>query len=308
MAVQSTSNLSEEMMTYYEKVFLARAMGPQVFAEGAQKRGQSKNMGKTIRFTRYTPLATVTTPLTEGSNPAEVSISAANVDATLAEYGNVVNLSRFLSLTSIDANNKEKIELLGQNMGETLDELVREELVTGATDQFAGSGAAITDVAVSDVLSAAEIRKAVRTLKGNKAREYAGKFGFMGKIQPSTTFDLQGDSVWQNAKTYSDVKDLYNGETGALHGVRFLESKDGKVSSGAGAASADVYHNIIHGAEAFGVYDLEGDKPQLHIVPNTQLDSANPTGRTGKAGWAGSFVTKTLNGDWIVDVQTGATA
>ena len=261
-------------------------------------------MGKVIRFTRYTPLATVTTPLTEGSNPAEVSITAANVDATLAEYGNVVNLSRFLTLTSIDANNKEKIELLGQNMGETLDEIVREELVTGATDQFAGGNAAITDVAAGDVFDAAEVRQAVRTLKSNKAREYAGKFGFMGKIQPFTTYDLQGDSVWQNAKTYSDVQDLYNGETGALHGVRFLESKDGKTTS----STTTVYHNIIHGAEAFGCYDLEGDKPQLHIVPNTQLDSANPTGRTGKAGWAGSFVTKTLNGDWIVDVQSGATA
>jgi hypothetical protein len=42
-------------------------------------------------------------------------------------------------LTSIDENNKEKIEVVGQNMGETLDELTRNELFTGATVQFAGA-------------------------------------------------------------------------------------------------------------------------------------------------------------------------
>lgn len=304
MAVQKTTDLTNEVMTYYQRKFLARAEGPQVHAEGAQKRSMGKNTGKTIHFTRYSPLATVTSALTEGSNPSEVALTDAAVTANLAEYGSSVKLSRFLTLTSIDANNAEKIELLGQNMGETLDELVREELATGATAQLANGVAAVSDIAATDIFDVDEVRKAVRTLKANKAISYQGRFPWVGKVQPYTSYDLMGDSAWLNAKQYSDVDDLYRGEIGAIHGVRFLETMDGKTTS----STVTVYHNFIHGAEAFGVYDLEGDPVKLHIVPNTKLDSGNPAGRFGLASWAGSFVAKTLNGNWVIDVQTGATA
>jgi N4-gp56 family major capsid protein len=66
-------------------------------------------------------------------------------------------------------------------MGETLDELTRNELFTGATVQFAGAKAALTDLSASNVLSIAELRKAVRTLKNNKARRYQDKVSFMDR-------------------------------------------------------------------------------------------------------------------------------
>src|ERR1044071_1048930 len=141
MTVQKTSDsgLTPEMSTYYEKVFLARAEYEYIFNQGAQMRDMPANEGKVVYFTRHTPLATATTALTEGVNPSEVNLTAVTVSTTLAEYGNTVRISRFLALTSIDANNKEKIEVIGQNMGETLDELTRNELFTGATTQLAGA-------------------------------------------------------------------------------------------------------------------------------------------------------------------------
>src|SRR5690349_11625446 len=109
MTAQVTTGLTQEMSTYYEKVFLARAEYEYIFNQGAQMRTMPANEGKTVVFTRHTPLATATTALTEGVNPAEVNLTATNVSATLSEYGNTVKISRFLSLTSIDVNNKEKI-------------------------------------------------------------------------------------------------------------------------------------------------------------------------------------------------------
>ena len=102
MAAQTTTSLSPEVATYYEKEFLARAEYELIFEQGAQTRKQPPNGGKSVNFTRYTPLATTTTALTEGVNPAEVNITASTVTATLAEYGNTVKISRFLSLTGID--------------------------------------------------------------------------------------------------------------------------------------------------------------------------------------------------------------
>ena len=306
MAAQVTTGLTQEMSTYYEKVFLARAEYEYIFNQGAQMRSMPSNEGKTVNFTRHTPLATATTALTEGSNPAEVALTATTVTATLAEYGTTVKISRFLDLTSIDKNNKEKIEVVGQNMGETLDEITRNELFTGATTQFAGGKAALTDVSATDVLTVAEIRKAVRTLKKNKARRYQDAVApWMGKVGPDTSFDLTSDTTFINADIYDNgAEKLYNGELGKILGVRLLESPNQKSES----STTTVYSNFIHGADAFGCIDLVGDKPQMYIIPHTKVDSGNPAGRFSLVSWAASYVTKTLNSSWLINIKTGATA
>jgi N4-gp56 family major capsid protein len=305
MAAQVTTGLTQEMSTYYEKVFLARAEYEYIHKEGAQVRTQPKNEGKQVNFTRHTPLATVTTALSEGSNPSEVNLTASTVSAALAEYGTTVKISRFLSLTSIDANNKEKIEVVAQNMGETLDEIVRNELFTGATAQLAGSKAALTDISASNTLSAAEIRKAVRTLKANKARKYQGRGSYVCKTGPFPAYDLMGDSTWVNASTYDNgAEAIYKGEIGLLYGVRFLESPAQKTET----STVTVYSNFVHGSDAFGTTDLEGDKPQLFIIPHTNIDSGNTAGRFSTVAWAAAFVAKTLNANWLINVKTGATA
>lgn len=305
MAAQVTTGLTQEMSTYYERVFLARAEYEYIHKEGGQMRSQPKNEGKQVNFTRHTPLATATTALAEGTNPAEVALTASTVSAALAEYGTTVKISRFLTLTSIDANNKEKIEVVGQNMGETLDELTRNELFTGAGAQLAGGKAALTDISASNVLSAAEIRKAVRTLKANKARKYKGRGSYIGKVNPYTSYDLMGDTTWINSDTYDNgAEKTYNGELGMLYGVRFLETPNPKTE----ASTVTVYSNFVHGSDAFGCIDLEGDKPQLFIIPHTNIDSGNTAGRFSTVAWAASYVCKTLNANWIVNIKTGVTA
>lgn len=302
MTAQKTSTVTQEMMTLYKSEFLKRAKHLLVHKEGAQMETQEQNSGKVIRFSRMTPFATVTTPLTEGSNPSEVDVTTANVDVTLAEYGNVVKIAKLFKLTSIDRDAKEKSGAMGQNMGETIDELTRDAMYTGATAQLASSVSALTDVAATDTFDAAEVRKAVRTLEANKALRYSDGF-FMGKVGPYTKYDLVGDTVWQNAKTYSDVKDLYAGEIGELYGVRFLLTTNQKTES----STVTVYSNFIHGQYAFGCYDLAGDTPKLYIKVPTASDTSNPTDRYSTIGWAGSYAAKVLIADWLINVKTGAT-
>jgi N4-gp56 family major capsid protein len=309
MAAQTTALLTQEMSTYYEKVFLARAEYEYIFNQGAQMRDMPANEGKVISFTRHSPLATATTALTEGTNPAEVALTATTVSATLAEYGTTVKISRFLSLTSIDSSNKEKIEVVGQNMGETLDELTRNELATGATVQLAGGKSALTDVAITDVLSVTELRKAIRTLKKNKARRYQDPVApWMGKLGPDTSYDLTADSTFLSADIYSNgaVK-LYNGELGKILGTRLLESPNQNETVNGGTSNADIVWNFIHGSDAFGCIDLVGDKPQLFIIPHTQIDSGNAAGRFSMVSWAANYVCKTLNSTWLIAIKSGAT-
>lgn len=296
--MDKTSTLSGEVKILYDKVFLKRAEYELVLKEGAQMGTQSQNDGKTIWFNRYTPQEIDTTPLTEGENPDVCTIVSENVSVVLAEYGRTFKISKFLTLTSVDKNNKNKISLLGQHMGETLNRLVRNELENG-TARIA-NGVAASAVAASDTLDADEVRDIVENLEDNKAIVYPDGY-YMGKVVTKSKTTLVKDNTWINAKTYSDVRDLYRGEMGELYQVRFLLNKDGNTSTGTGAASTvTLYHNYFHGAEAVGCYDLSGDVPQLYIVPNTKPDSGNPTGRFSLASWAGSYATKNLNSDWVI--------
>lgn len=306
MTAQLTTGLTQEMSIFYEKVFLARAEYEYIFSQGAQMRDQPANEGKQVNFTRHTPLATATTALSEATNPSEVNLTATTVSATLAEYGNSVRISRFLSLTSIDANNKEKIEIVGQNMGETIDELTRNELFTGATVQLVTGNAALTDIGASDVLSVDELRRAVRTLKKNKALRYqSGIAPWLGKLQPDTSYDLTRDTTFVNADIYDNgAEKLYQGELGKIAGVRLIESPNGKSES----STVTVYSNFIHGDQAFGCIDLIGDKPQLYIIPHTQIDSGNAAGRFSLVSWACAYVPKTLNANWLINIKAGASA
>lgn len=295
--MDKTSTLTGEMKIYYDKVFLKRAEYDLILKEGGQMRTHSQNEGKTIWFNRYTPQDIDTTPLTEGDNPDVCTITAENVSVVLAEYGRSFKISRFLTLTSIDVNNREKISLIGQHMGQTLNRIVRNELENG-TARIA-NGKAASAVSASDILDADEVRDIVEQLEDNMAPKYSDGY-YMGKVATKAKTSLVKDSTWINAKSYSDVRDLYKGEMGELYQVRFLLNIDKATSTGSGAASDVVlYHNYFHGADAFGCYDLSGDKPKLFIVPNNP-DSGNPAGRFSFASWAGSYASKILNPDWVI--------
>lgn len=297
-----TSTLSPEVATYYDKVFLDRAEYELVLKEGAQMRTHPVNEGRTVNFTRYTPLGIVTDPLGELSNPVTCAITACTVAMTLSEYGMTTVHSKLLTLVSIDSGMKEKVELVGQNMGETLNRLVRAELQNGTA--FYGNGHNVASFTAGDTLDACDIRQITKTLELAKARPYKDGM-YIGKTDPISKYNLIGDTTWVNAKTYSDVKDLYKGEMGELYQVRWLLNKD--VSSGTEAASTASstvvrYYTYVHGDNAFGCYDLAQDKPKLYILPN-QVDSNSPAGRISLVSWAGSYATKILNSDWVISAR-----
>lgn len=300
--VNTTTQLAQEVKTYYEKKFLARAEYDLILKEGGQNRTHPVNEGRTVNFTRYTPLTIIDSPLGEASNPVTCAITACTVSMTLSEYGLITTHSKLNTLVSIDAGMKEKVELVGQNMGETLNRLVRNELDDGTA--YYPNGHNITSIAAGDVLDACNIRLMVRQLELNKAMAYEDGM-FMGKTGPYSKYKLLGDNTWVNSKTYSDVKKLYAGEMGELYQVRWLLNKDtlcqAEATSTAASAVAREY-TFVHGKDAFGVYDLAQDQPKLYILPN-QVDSNSPVGRVTFVSWAGSYACKLLNSDWCLSAR-----
>ncbi len=175
-----TTTLAPEVSTYYDKVFLDRAEYELILKEGSQLRTHPANEGRTVNFTRRIPIGIDTSPLGEMSNPVVCAMSACTISMTLSEYGKTVVTSKFHTLVGIDAGQKETIELVGQNMGETLNRLVGTELQSGGTAYYP-NGHLVTSLAAGDVLDACNIRLMLRTLELNRARAYKDGM-FMGKI------------------------------------------------------------------------------------------------------------------------------
>lgn len=297
--MDTNATLSPEIKSYYEDIFLDRANPRLVMAEGSQSEVLGSNNGATVTFVRYAVRPLATTPLSTGVNPSHVANTAVNVVATLAEYGDNEKIAKFLSVTSIDKNNAEKIEVMGDGMGNTLDAITRDALFAGATTQYANNRVSLATVAQTDLLTLTEIAKSRRTLITNNTPTYDDNM-FMAKIQPFTEFDVVTSTGWVNIKSYQDGQDLYKGEIGSLYTFRFLISTQHKTE----ASTTTVYSNFFHGKNAFGTVNLEGDMPKLVIV--TGADGSNVAGRFANISWAGSYAAKVLNATWILNVKTGA--
>jgi N4-gp56 family major capsid protein len=301
--VSLTTGLTQTMSTYYDKVFLERAKSELRHDFGAQVKNHKLNMGKVVRFTRFTPLALATTALTEGTDPSAVDMTGTNVDATLTEYGNYTIVSSLFSATSIDDNLEEHVDVHGTNAGETIDAIVRNVLSAGATAQIA-AGKALTAVAATDTLTGLEIRKAVRTLKQNKAKRFANGF-YRGIIQPFQSMDLMGNSEWLSAYQYTspDSDMIKKGVVGRIHGVEFVETNQGSTE----ASTVTIYHTFIFGQNAYGVVRLESmTEPKVYIGQGVTAN--NPLNMRSTVGWRMPFTAVVLNANWVINCKTGATA
>lgn len=314
----TTAGLTAPMQLFYDRVFLTRAMIELRHDFGAQVRNLPQNSGKSIVWTRFTPLAIVTAALTEGVNPTETAMTAANVSATLAEYGAYTTVSSLYSMTTIETGLKEHVEVHGQNAGESIDQLIRTELAAGATQLVVSTGQAsagstsITAVHTTDTLTGLEIRIAVKTLKKNKAQKFDSGL-YRGIIGPDTAMDLMGNSEWLDAHRYTTSDSIERGVVGKLHGVEFVETNNQHFTLTGGFSTsatniANVYSNFIFGKNAYGIVNLGSiSAPKVYVKNPGGNSTDNPLDLFSTVGWKMPFAAKTLNSAFLIALRTGAT-
>jgi N4-gp56 family major capsid protein len=301
----TTTTLTGLMSTFYDKKFLERAKEMQTYDIGAQVRSIPANGGSTVFFTRFSPLAKATTALTEATNPTFVDMTTTTVSAVVAEYGSAVKVGKLFELTSIDTGLAEHVSVIGQNAGETVDELIANELDGGGTAQIVNS-VALSVVATSDIIDGSEIRKAVRALKLAKAPKFED--GYYKAIVPvSVVHDLRGDSEWLDAHRYTDAENIKNGEVGRLHGVRFFETNNEVVDADAGAGNVDVYSTFIFGKDAYGIVDIAGTStPKVYVKNPGSGSTDNPIDMFSTIGWKVHFAAKVLNSAWLIELKSAS--
>ena len=240
---QTTGGLSAEMKTYYGMELLENAKPQLVHNQFAATKPLPVGGGKTVEWRKFGAFDKALTPLTEGVTPDGSGISVSYITKELAQYGDYTTVSDMLDLTAIDDVVLEITDRHGNNMGLTLDTVTRNEIQQGNQVIYApvlGEGGKQTAVTSRVALTPAckmtsELAaKAATQLKKMNAPTFDGKYVCI--IHPSVAFDLRQDEAWIAAHQYAAATELFSGEIGELHGVRFVETTEAKIFCGADLA------------------------------------------------------------------------
>ncbi len=126
------------MKTYYEKRLLDNAEPNLFMTSLPDKYPIPKNWGgKTIEFRKYSPLAKADHSHHGRGNPDGNKLNVTAITATIAQYGDWIQMSDLLDLTAIDNNVLQATKLLGSQSGRTLDTITREVLAGGTNVIYA---------------------------------------------------------------------------------------------------------------------------------------------------------------------------
>lgn len=315
------SAIPDEISAFYDRTLLDRAVALFVHTRFAQVRDLPKNAGSTtIKFRRYGNLSAATTALTEGVTPEGSDLSVTNITAAVLQYGDFVTVTDVVDYSSKDAVLMEAAEILGDQAGDTIDQLTRDVLAAGTSASYSGtSNTQDSHVAAGDVIDAADVKDAVKTLKLNNAKKITRMVNptdgyattplnacYVGIVHPSIAYTLKGLSGWVDVQKYPSQKDVMPGEIGSLDEVRFIETTNAKVATGAGTGSIDVYYTIILGMNAYGITRISGEAMKNIIKPLGSGGTEDPLEQRATSGWKATFVAKILNDNFMTRIVSAA--
>lgn len=304
------SGMSAEMKTFYEKRLIDQAEPALVHDQFGDPYPIPANGGKNIEFRKYDSLPKATTPLTEGVTPDGQTMNVSTVTAEVRQYGGWVPITDTLQLTAIDNNILQATKIIASQAGRTLDTIVRDVLAGGTNVIYApkigegGAETAVTSRATLDAtcqLTSDLIARAATQLKAMNADPIGTSF--VGIIHPYVTYELRRDPDWIDVHKYAQPDEIYNGEIGTLHGVRFVETSEAKIWKGTGCpAGLAVFSTLILGAHAYGSTEIEGGGLE-HIVKQLGYGD-DPLNQRASVGWKAHKTAERLVEQYMVRIES----
>lgn len=251
------------------------------------------------------------------------SLQKVTMETTLARYGEMIDYTDEVELFSEDAMQVRYREELGELANSRWEDLLQRDMLSTGTVMFGGSATAINEIDDGSQVSYDLIRKAVRKLVRNRAKKNTTLVTGSTKIDTRTVAkayyaiigaNVKGDLetitrgtgsteefVYIPAHKYGSAATLAEGEVGAMHEVRFIESEAAVVYDGQGAAATtsnvgnlsytgtldsdakfDVFPILFPTEGAFATVGLKGhDKIKFNSKSPAAVENSNPYGTTG---------------------------
>lgn len=208
---------------YLWRKFEKRVINDRIWDRDMQMRTIPLHNGDRVKFNRMNPFAVNLTPLKQGVTPDGQKIVTSTFTATVKPYGDWLELNDEWDWYTLDSTKQETIVRLGDQARDTMDAIACNALKAGLNVQYANGKTSRSALGAGDVLTLEDIKKAVRTLKKNKAQKFADGY-YHAKVGPETAFDLMNDPLFVDVAKYQDKRNVEAGEIGVWHGVKFFET------------------------------------------------------------------------------------
>jgi len=287
MATSTTLTNAANLHLYYEKKLLSTLEPRLVLMPLGKKQRLPKGNGKQVKWLRYSAIAGSTSPLTEGTPPAEISFSASNVTANVIQYGQFAKVSDLLSDTAIDPVLENLSERFGIAASKTIEELIVSELANNCANQNVNNRANFAAIQAGDLISHKELIESMIRQKADFIGPHeSGQYVVV--LHPRAEYDLMVDSQagsWLDIQKGVDNKPLLNGEVARMYGMKFLVSDKMLTSVGTGAGGIDVVQSFVIGEEAFGVVELNGDAMKMFIKRHGSAGANDPLDQFATVGY-----------------------
>ena len=317
---------SDAIQSFFDKLLLVRGTYDLIHTIPMVKKSLAQRNGKTMIWRRYDTLALATTTLTEGTNPAARAKTKTDVSATIALYGDYIEDTDFLVNTQPEAVATENVELQGQQMGETFDQIARDRYATATNIVYANGTSTVT---VSQILDRNDLDRIYRLVRVNKAKTFspammASQVEGTGSVMPSywgladerVAFDLRHVDGFVSCADYGNYGKKVVGEIGSdKNGIRFLCSPNGYYLAGASGTTiaatdvkntssyADIYSLFVVGMNAVASVNLEGSNGGVirHGFGTSGVADALDLRQT--TGWKKYYVDVVLNQAFFGELQ-----
>ncbi len=304
MSITTTTEVDPAVSTYYDRVLLERALPMLIHDQFAEQRDIPSKSGGTIKFRRYSSLTTATTPLTEGQTPNGQKLAKTDLTAQVAYYGDFVTITDVIDLTVEDPVLTVETELLGEQAGETRDELTKDMLAATASVTSATSG---VNGSTPTEINRTDIDSVVQALLGNKAKMINRvvtanrgigttpvRAAFWGTIHSDLiTPDLEAVTEFQPTAKYPTQSVVLEAEWGATGNVRWVYSTNADKTAG----SPNTYKLNIIGRNAYAITSITGGTMK-NIVKNFGAGD-DPLNQKATSGWKYPYVSRILNDSFM---------
>lgn len=276
-------SLAPELKSFYDTELLENARAEMVYAQLAKRQPLPANHHGAVEWRKWNSFDRAA-KLTEGVIPTGQKFGVTTVTGTVDQYGTYTAITDKLELRAYDDVILGATEEMGASAAETQEKLIRDALLLGTNvlycDNINKSTGAVTSSPEScaqmgaseangwSLLTPAMVNKAVTIMKKNRVPRINGRY--YAVIHPSVAHDLRECEGWIEAHKYASPEELYNGEIGELHGVRFIENSFAPVlgSGSDGYANKEgtrSYASYFFGKDAFGIIDPEGGALEMII-------------------------------------------
>lgn len=316
-AYSGSDSLTPTLKEFYDTDLLDNARDQLIFAQLGKKQPLPAHTGLTIEWRKFNTLP-LFDQLVDSVIPDGKKLGMTVMTVSIMEYGAFVPISQRLQTHALDDIILGANEELGAAGGLTQDTLVRTVLM-GATnvifaDAYNADGTyASTPSTKAELITAIGagkkanltpdmINKGVTNLKTLKAPPKAGN-KYVAVVHPHVAYDLRKHPDWLEAHKYARPEEIFNGEIGELHGVRFIESGLAPVIKASGDACA-TYKTMIFGRDAFAVIDPEDGGMETIIKSPEQV--GGPLNQFSTVGAKFETAAKILYQDRMVTIWHGS--